>query len=127
MSGKSIFGRWRTAAKNPLPFTSIRSSFPWFLIAPQRQVRNFAAATELFFQFMIIATGNYAWINFVGCVPIIASLDDGWMGWNDFQSRVRFETRVQRELLLSSCSPPGSISAAMASRCDPCKTAPTAC
>ena len=49
---------------------------PWLLLIPVRSIRILAACAELFFQFAIVGTGNYAWINFVGILPCLAFLDD---------------------------------------------------
>eukprot|EP01062_Namystynia_karyoxenos_P025788 TRINITY_DN2021_c0_g3_i1.p1 TRINITY_DN2021_c0_g3~~TRINITY_DN2021_c0_g3_i1.p1 ORF type:complete len:850 (+),score=237.61 TRINITY_DN2021_c0_g3_i1:86-2635(+) len=49
---------------------------PFLMLVPLRSVRHATALLELFFQGCIIATGNYAWINFIGCVPLLAMFDD---------------------------------------------------
>ena len=49
---------------------------PFFFFAPWRVLRVGAAVAELWFQFMIVLTGNYAWINFIGALPVLALLDD---------------------------------------------------
>lgn len=40
-----------------------------------------AAALEVLFQLAIVATGNYAWINWVGVLPCIALFDDDTLAW----------------------------------------------
>ena len=35
--------------------------------------------TELFFQLMIVGTGNYAWINVLGVLPCCALVDDEFL------------------------------------------------
>ena len=44
---------------------------PYFMLVPNRYFRIFAGAMEVFFQAMIVGTGNYAWINFVGMLPCL--------------------------------------------------------
>ena len=46
------------------------------MLVPHRWFRCFAAIMEIFFQFCIVGTGNYAWINYVGILPCIALFDD---------------------------------------------------
>ena len=46
------------------------------MLVPHRNFRIFAAVAEIFFQFCIVGTGNYAWINYVGILPCIALFDD---------------------------------------------------
>jgi hypothetical protein len=53
---------------------------PALLLVPVRSVRLFASVSELCFQLAIVGTGNYAWINFVGVLPCLALLDDGFLG-----------------------------------------------
>eukprot|EP01050_Picozoa_sp_SAG11_P034977 SAG11_NODE_12594_length_695_cov_1.100671_1_plen_75_part_10 len=48
---------------------------PWLVLLPSRAARIAAGCGEFFFQAAIIATGNYAWINWVGALPYIALLD----------------------------------------------------
>jgi hypothetical protein len=43
---------------------------------PHRRLVAAAAAAELLLQFAIVATGNYAWINFIAAVPCLAAFDD---------------------------------------------------
>jgi hypothetical protein len=43
---------------------------------PHRCLVAAAAAAELLLQFAIVATGNYAWINFITAVPCLAAFDD---------------------------------------------------
>ncbi|KAJ9455996.1 hypothetical protein DIPPA_17194 [Diplonema papillatum] len=50
---------------------------PFLLLSPLRCVRVPAAVAELTLQLGIIFTGNFAWINFIGSVPVLAALDDG--------------------------------------------------
>ena len=49
------------------------------MLVPHRYFRCFAAIMEIFFQFCIVGTGNYAWINYVGILPCIALFDDGFI------------------------------------------------
>ena len=49
---------------------------PFLLLMPQRRVVAAAAAAELLLQLAIVATGNYAWINFIAAVPCLAAFDD---------------------------------------------------
>ena len=49
---------------------------PYMMLVPHRNFRIFAAVAEIFFQFCIVGTGNYAWINYVGILPCIALFDD---------------------------------------------------
>jgi hypothetical protein len=49
---------------------------PFFLLVPLRSVRLFTALAEMVLQAGIVATGNYAWINFIGALPCLALLDD---------------------------------------------------
>ena len=49
---------------------------PYMMLVPHRWFRCFAAVMEIFFQFCIVGTGNYAWINYVGILPCIALFDD---------------------------------------------------
>mmetsp|Transcript_16377 Transcript_16377/g.34708 ORF Transcript_16377/g.34708 Transcript_16377/m.34708 type:complete len:563 (-) Transcript_16377:1399-3087(-) len=50
---------------------------PFGALVPIRAVQRFVALAEIFFQLMVISTGNYAWINWLAVVPAIALLDDG--------------------------------------------------
>jgi len=52
---------------------------PFLMLAPVRCLRLFAAIAEMGFQFMIVATGNYAWINFIGALPCLSMLDDSFL------------------------------------------------
>eukprot|EP00928_Gymnodinium_smaydae_P034755 TRINITY_DN24563_c0_g2_i2.p1 TRINITY_DN24563_c0_g2~~TRINITY_DN24563_c0_g2_i2.p1 ORF type:complete len:608 (-),score=47.97 TRINITY_DN24563_c0_g2_i2:257-2080(-) len=54
---------------------------PFFMLIPLTWCRRFAGLAEMFFQFLIVATGNYAWINFIGALPCIAMLDDAVLAW----------------------------------------------
>ena len=49
---------------------------PYIMLVPHRWFRCFSAVAEIFFQFCIVGTGNYAWINFIGILPCIALFDD---------------------------------------------------
>ena len=49
------------------------------MLVPHRWFRCFAAVMEIFFQFCIVGTGNYAWINYVGILPCIALFDDNFI------------------------------------------------
>lgn len=50
---------------------------PFFMLVPIRWCRVSAAVLEIGFQLMIVGTGNYAWINFIGLLPCLSMLDDG--------------------------------------------------
>ena len=52
---------------------------PYMMLVPHRSFRCFAAMAEIFFQFCIVGTGNYAWINYVGILPCLALLDDDFI------------------------------------------------
>jgi hypothetical protein len=52
---------------------------PYFLIAPWRRVRVFGALASIAYMAGIILSGNYATINYITIVPIIASLDDQFL------------------------------------------------
>ena len=52
---------------------------PFLLLIPMRTVRLFAAVSAVLFQLGIVATGNYAWINFIGALPTLACLDDEFL------------------------------------------------
>ena len=54
---------------------------PFFLLVPIRWVSTSAAVLEVMFQLAIVATGNYAWINWVGVLPCIALFDDDALAW----------------------------------------------
>lgn len=54
---------------------------PFLMLVPSKWARRCAALLEMFFQFMIVATGNYAWINFIGAVPCLSMLDDAVLSW----------------------------------------------
>eukprot|EP00927_Polykrikos_kofoidii_P013387 TRINITY_DN15833_c0_g2_i1.p1 TRINITY_DN15833_c0_g2~~TRINITY_DN15833_c0_g2_i1.p1 ORF type:complete len:803 (+),score=105.51 TRINITY_DN15833_c0_g2_i1:32-2440(+) len=54
---------------------------PFLMLVPLRPVRLFAGIMEMGFQFAIVATGNYAWINFIGALPCISLLDDAFFSW----------------------------------------------
>eukprot|EP01060_Flectonema_neradi_P032593 TRINITY_DN5214_c1_g1_i1.p1 TRINITY_DN5214_c1_g1~~TRINITY_DN5214_c1_g1_i1.p1 ORF type:complete len:714 (+),score=39.60 TRINITY_DN5214_c1_g1_i1:50-2143(+) len=56
---------------------------PFLILLPMRRVRIAAGVLEVGLQLLIIATGNYAWINFIGIVPVIAAFDDVFL-WNLF-------------------------------------------
>eukprot|EP00808_Paulinella_micropora_P019677 g15411.t1 len=49
---------------------------PWFALSPVRSLRLLAGVGELFFQAMVVGTGNYAWINWIGALPCLSLLDD---------------------------------------------------
>ena len=53
---------------------------PFFILVPIRPVRLLAGMLEVFFQFSIVFTGNYAWINFVGMLPCFSLFDDEFLG-----------------------------------------------
>eukprot|EP00939_MAST-03C_sp_MAST-3C-sp1_P003903 g3903.t1 len=59
---------------------------PWLALVPDASVNTFAAVCELFFQLMVVGTGNYAWINYIGALPCLSLLDDAffvrWFGMN---------------------------------------------
>eukprot|EP00039_Didymoeca_costata_P005376 m.81129 g.81129 ORF g.81129 m.81129 type:complete len:871 (+) comp12791_c0_seq2:263-2875(+) len=52
---------------------------PFAMLIPIRWVRILAGIAEIFFQCMIILTGNYAWINFIGILPSFSLFDDGFL------------------------------------------------
>ncbi len=58
---------------------------PFLMLVPHANVRRFAGCVEIVFQLLIVGTGNYAWINFVGCLPCLALFDDAFVesceGW----------------------------------------------
>lgn len=49
---------------------------PFLLIAPVRWLSSVAGVMEILFQLAVVATGNYAWINWVGIIPCLALFDD---------------------------------------------------
>ena len=52
---------------------------PWLMLVPDRRARILGGVTEISFQLLIVATGNYAWINVIGAVPCFALLDDDFL------------------------------------------------
>lgn len=54
---------------------------PWFFLVPICEVRRFAACISLFFMVCIACTGNYAYINHITAVPMIACLDDALLAY----------------------------------------------
>jgi hypothetical protein len=52
---------------------------PFLLLVPARPVRLFAGVAAVLFQLAIVVTGNYAWINFVGALPALATFDDSFL------------------------------------------------
>ena len=52
---------------------------PWLLLLPCRSVQIAAAVSEIMLQAAIVLTGNYAWINFVGVLPVLAVFDDQFL------------------------------------------------
>ncbi len=54
---------------------------PFLLLLPfARRVRNAAAACSIGYMFCLMATGNYAFIQTITCVPLIVCLDDEFFG-----------------------------------------------
>mmetsp|Transcript_146026 Transcript_146026/g.466709 ORF Transcript_146026/g.466709 Transcript_146026/m.466709 type:complete len:881 (-) Transcript_146026:6-2648(-) len=54
---------------------------PFLMLIPLKWCRRCAGLAEMLFQLMVVATGNYAWINFIGMVPCISMLDDAVLAW----------------------------------------------
>eukprot|EP00300_Choanocystis_sp_HF-7_P020830 c20686_g1_i1.p1 GENE.c20686_g1_i1~~c20686_g1_i1.p1 ORF type:complete len:562 (+),score=127.00 c20686_g1_i1:286-1971(+) len=52
---------------------------PFIMLLPFRSTRIFAAISEMMFQLLIVGTGNYAWINWIGALPCLAFLDDDFL------------------------------------------------
>ena len=69
---------WFHEAEVALTFAE-QLALPFFLLVPLRRVGIVAGLLEVFLQLAIVVTGNYAWINFVGCLPCIAVLDDQFL------------------------------------------------
>ena len=66
---------------------------PFLLLFPSRMVRISAGVLEVALQLLIISTGNYAWINFIGIVPVLAVFDDMFW-WKFFPSGSREEVKA---------------------------------
>lgn len=66
---------------------------PWFFLAPFTEVRRFAACISLFFMICIACTGNYAYINHITAVPMLACLDDAFLS-GLFSTKTLNEARV---------------------------------
>ena len=49
---------------------------PWLLICPFRFPRLLAASAQIVFQAILVFGGNYAFLNHLTCVPLIACFDD---------------------------------------------------
>ena len=49
---------------------------PFLVLIPLRPLRILSCCLALFFQVCVVGTGNYAWINWIGALPVIALLDD---------------------------------------------------
>eukprot|EP00397_Hematodinium_sp_SG-2012_P008043 GEMP01008097.1.p1 GENE.GEMP01008097.1~~GEMP01008097.1.p1 ORF type:complete len:957 (+),score=160.17 GEMP01008097.1:96-2966(+) len=69
---------------------------PWLMLVPNRICRYITGTLEIFFQLCIVGTGNYAWINFYGMLPVMALFDDDFF-------RFFLDNRVVSFLI-----PPGS-------------------
>lgn len=70
---------------------------PFAVLAPLRCIRISACLAELFFQLCIVGTGNYAWINWIGALPCIALLDDGFLSYFFRTSMVESATKASAE------------------------------
>merc|ERR1719478_1175863 len=66
---------------------------PWLFLVPVRCVRLFAGCISLFFMACIALTGNYAYINHITAVPMIACFDDAFL-CHLFSSAALDEARV---------------------------------
>lgn len=49
---------------------------PWFLLIPFRKITLFAAFIQIFFQILIIISGNLSFLNWLTIIPSLAGLDD---------------------------------------------------
>ena len=54
---------------------------PFGFLVPVRSIRIIAGIMEIFLQLCILATGNYAWINFAGILPCITLFDDQFLSF----------------------------------------------
>tara|TARA_A100001015_G_C15043384_1_gene741522 strand:+ start:117 stop:1907 length:1791 start_codon:yes stop_codon:yes gene_type:complete len=52
---------------------------PFFFLVPFENLQALAGSLEIFFQCMIVGTGNYAWINYVGVLPCLFVFNDSWI------------------------------------------------
>lgn len=62
---------------------------PFLMFAPWRNVRLVAGIIPTCFMFIIIATGNYAYINWITLVPFAAFFDDAFLAFFFSKSRVK--------------------------------------
>eukprot|EP01084_Bolivina_argentea_P299799 516824_1 len=49
---------------------------PWFLLIPLRKVTLLASLIQIFFQFLIIISGNLSFLNWLTIIPSLAGFDD---------------------------------------------------
>eukprot|EP00439_Symbiodinium_sp_Y106_P038421 s8_g4.t1 len=69
---------------------------PFAMLVPLRLFRLTAAVLEVGFQMGIVGTGNYAWINFIGALPCVAMVDDGFLlGLTPWPWRQRLQQAVE--------------------------------
>ena len=66
---------------------------PFFVISPVRSLRIFGAILEIFLQFFIFFTGNYAWINFIGVLVCFSCFDDHFLSFFFFKSTVHLSDK----------------------------------
>ena len=52
---------------------------PFFFLAPHRGLRIFSGLVQVVFQAMIVFTGSYAHINYLGLLPCLALFDDQFL------------------------------------------------
>ncbi|XP_063682569.1 lipase maturation factor 1-like isoform X1 [Bolinopsis microptera] len=52
---------------------------PWLLLIPHRQVAAFAGSAQIFFQVVIITSGNFSFLNWLTMLPSIFCFDDGYL------------------------------------------------
>ncbi|EKX46511.1 hypothetical protein GUITHDRAFT_138242 [Guillardia theta CCMP2712] len=58
---------------------AVELAVPWLILFPCRAVRLFAGVSSILFMLGIALTGNYAFLNHLTCVPLLACLDDKFL------------------------------------------------
>ena len=77
---------------------------PFFILVPIRRVRIFAGLMEIFLQFAIVSTGNYAWINFLGVLPCLSLFDDYFLSFFFSEKTIEQAENARLNSFLSSSS-----------------------
>lgn len=71
--------------------------FPFFTFVPHRSAWIFNGCFQIFFQFVLISTGNLSFLNWVTIVPSIWYLDDKFLALTFTDDSIREVNRLQKE------------------------------